>query len=104
MVTKTKRNMEPIETPAQAPVKVTFFGDSTCVGQGVSIYQGWVTKIAKHFTNCTTTSPPSTVPPTRPSGNWYGKSPASNGNPCVINRLTMVATGGQPDAAGAFPF
>jgi acyl-CoA thioesterase-1 len=32
-----------------APIKVTFFGDSTCVGQGVSIYQGWVTKIAKHF-------------------------------------------------------
>jgi len=32
-----------------APVKLTFFGDSTCVGQGVSIYQGWVTKIAKYF-------------------------------------------------------
>jgi acyl-CoA thioesterase-1 len=32
-----------------APIKVTFFGDSTCVGQGVSIYQGWVTKIAKYF-------------------------------------------------------
>jgi len=35
--------------PQNAPIKVTFFGDSTCVGQGVSIYQGWVTKIAKHF-------------------------------------------------------
>lgn len=32
-----------------APIKVTFFGDSVCVGQGVSIYQGWVTKIAKYF-------------------------------------------------------
>lgn len=32
-----------------APIKLTFFGDSTCVGQGVSIYQGWVTKIAKYF-------------------------------------------------------
>lgn len=32
-----------------APIKVIFFGDSTCVGQGVSLYQGWVTKIAKHF-------------------------------------------------------
>lgn len=32
-----------------APIKVTFFGDSTCVCQGVSIYQGWVTKIAKYF-------------------------------------------------------
>lgn len=34
---------------SQKPIKVTFFGDSTCVGQGVSIYQGWVTKIAKHL-------------------------------------------------------
>lgn len=33
------------------PIKVTFFGDSTCVGQGVSIYKGWVTKIAKHLDN-----------------------------------------------------
>ena len=41
--------MEPIKTLRQAPVKVTFFGDSTCVGQGVSINQGWVTKIAKHL-------------------------------------------------------
>lgn len=30
-------------------IKVTFFGDSTCVGQGVSIYQGWVTKIAQYL-------------------------------------------------------
>ncbi|MGH8193721.1 MAG: SGNH/GDSL hydrolase family protein [Woeseiaceae bacterium] len=29
------------------PIRVTFFGDSICVGQGVSIYQGWVTRIAK---------------------------------------------------------
>jgi lysophospholipase L1-like esterase len=27
-------------------VRVTFFGDSVCVGQGVSIYRGWVTRIA----------------------------------------------------------
>jgi lysophospholipase L1-like esterase len=32
---------------SKKPIKVTFFGDSTCVGQGVSIYQGWVTKLAK---------------------------------------------------------
>lgn len=31
------------------PIKVTFFGDSTCVGQGVSIYRGWVTKIAQYL-------------------------------------------------------
>lgn len=31
------------------PFKVLFFGDSTCVGQGVSIYDGWVTKIARGF-------------------------------------------------------
>jgi lysophospholipase L1-like esterase len=29
-----------------APLRVTFFGDSICVGQGVSIYNGWVTRIA----------------------------------------------------------
>jgi acyl-CoA thioesterase I len=28
-------------------VKVTFFGDSIFVGQGVSIYRGWVTRIAQ---------------------------------------------------------
>ena len=31
---------------AMAPIKVTFFGDSTCVGQGVSLYKGWVTRVA----------------------------------------------------------
>lgn len=37
-----------MNTPApKKPIKITFFGDSTCVGQGVSIYQGWVTKLAK---------------------------------------------------------
>lgn len=41
--------MHSIINSQNAPIKVTFFGDSTCVGQGVSIYQGWVTKIAKHF-------------------------------------------------------
>jgi lysophospholipase L1-like esterase len=30
----------------ESPIKVTFFGDSICVGQGVSIYRGWVTRIA----------------------------------------------------------
>lgn len=28
------------------PLRVTFFGDSICVGQGVSIYNGWVTRVA----------------------------------------------------------
>jgi len=28
------------------PIRVTFFGDSTCVGQGVSLYKGWVTRVA----------------------------------------------------------
>lgn len=28
------------------PLRITFFGDSICVGQGVSIYNGWVTRIA----------------------------------------------------------
>jgi acyl-CoA thioesterase I len=28
------------------PIRVTFFGDSICVGQGVSIYRGWVTRVA----------------------------------------------------------
>lgn len=32
---------------AEFPIKVTFFGDSVCVGQGVSIYRGWVTRIAQ---------------------------------------------------------
>jgi len=31
------------------PIRVTFFGDSTCVGQGVSIYRGWVTQIAQYL-------------------------------------------------------
>ncbi len=29
------------------PIRITFFGDSICVGQGVSIYRGWVTRIAR---------------------------------------------------------
>jgi acyl-CoA thioesterase I len=28
-------------------LRIVFFGDSICVGQGVSIYQGWVTRVAK---------------------------------------------------------
>jgi acyl-CoA thioesterase I len=41
--------MQSSKNQQNAQIKVTFFGDSTCVGQGVSIYQGWVTKIAKYF-------------------------------------------------------
>lgn len=29
------------------PIRVTFLGDSVCVGQGVSIWRGWVTRIAQ---------------------------------------------------------
>lgn len=32
-----------------AALKVTFFGDSICVGQGISLYRGWVTQIARHL-------------------------------------------------------
>jgi lysophospholipase L1-like esterase len=31
---------------SDATLRVTFFGDSICVGQGVSIHSGWVTRIA----------------------------------------------------------
>jgi acyl-CoA thioesterase-1 len=30
-------------------IRVTFFGDSICAGQGVSIYRGWVPRIAKEL-------------------------------------------------------
>lgn len=30
-------------------LKITFFGDSTCVGQGVSIHAGWVARIAQQL-------------------------------------------------------
>ena len=30
-------------------IRVTFFGDSIFVGQGVSLYRGWVTRIAQYF-------------------------------------------------------
>ena len=33
-------------TTAIRPLRITFFGDSICVGQGVSIHSGWVTRIA----------------------------------------------------------
>ena len=34
-------------------IRVTFFGDSICVGQGVSIYRGWVTRLAEQLdTHC----------------------------------------------------
>lgn len=31
------------------PIRVVFFGDSICVGQGVSLYKGWVTRIAQEL-------------------------------------------------------
>ena len=31
----------------QKPLRVVFFGDSICVGQGVSLYRGWVARIAE---------------------------------------------------------
>jgi acyl-CoA thioesterase I len=34
-------------TDPLAPIRLTFFGDSICVGQGVSIFRGWVTQIAR---------------------------------------------------------
>lgn len=33
-------------TGSRPQVRVTFFGDSICVGQGVSIHKGWVTRIS----------------------------------------------------------
>jgi len=32
-----------------APLRVVFFGDSICVGQGVSLYKGWVTRVAQEL-------------------------------------------------------
>lgn len=31
---------------AEAPIRIVFFGDSICVGQGVSIHRGWVARLA----------------------------------------------------------
>jgi len=31
------------------PLRIVFFGDSICVGQGVSLYKGWVTRIAQEL-------------------------------------------------------
>jgi acyl-CoA thioesterase I len=31
---------------SSAALRIAFFGDSICVGQGVSIYRGWVTRVA----------------------------------------------------------
>lgn len=39
--------MEAMMSNNKKLIRVTFFGDSICVGQGVSIYNGWVTRIAK---------------------------------------------------------
>lgn len=33
---------------AQPEQRIVFFGDSICVGQGVSIHRGWVTRLAAH--------------------------------------------------------
>jgi len=33
----------------RTPLRITFFGDSICVGQGISLYRGWVTQIAKRL-------------------------------------------------------
>ena len=33
----------------EKPLRVTFFGDSICVGQGVSIHAGWVTRLAQQL-------------------------------------------------------
>ena len=30
------------------PIRIVFFGDSICVGQGISVHSGWVTRIAAH--------------------------------------------------------
>jgi len=38
-----------LTTEASRPLKILFFGDSICVGQGISIHQGWVAKIAADF-------------------------------------------------------
>lgn len=34
----------------KTPQRLIFFGDSICVGQGVSIHKGWVTRLAAHVT------------------------------------------------------
>jgi acyl-CoA thioesterase I len=39
------------------PVRVTFFGDSICVGQGVSIHKGWVTRLAERLDRKFASSP-----------------------------------------------
>lgn len=33
----------------QPSLKVAFFGDSVCVGQGISVTDGWVTQVAVHL-------------------------------------------------------
>lgn len=34
------------ESNANSPIRLTFFGDSICVGQGISIHKGWVARIS----------------------------------------------------------
>ncbi|MGI8527242.1 MAG: SGNH/GDSL hydrolase family protein [Pseudolabrys sp.] len=36
----------PVASIKASSVRVVFFGDSICVGQGVSLYRGWVTRVA----------------------------------------------------------
>lgn len=35
-----------MSSAGQRPIRVFFFGDSVCFGQGVSLYKGWVTRIS----------------------------------------------------------
>lgn len=38
--------MNDIENNANEPIRLVFFGDSICVGQGISIHKGWVPRIS----------------------------------------------------------
>lgn len=37
------------QPPARQSRRIVFFGDSICVGQGVSIQRGWVSRVAAHI-------------------------------------------------------
>lgn len=37
---------EGLEPRTARPIRIVFFGDSICVGQGVSIHKGWVTRLS----------------------------------------------------------
>ena len=38
--------MKDIEKDVNGSIRLVFFGDSICVGQGISIHKGWVTRIS----------------------------------------------------------